>query len=98
MTRQKFNPWAKFEHQLHPARKGEDTNGIADRRINPEAFRNPNWKGPEPKHFKARLLPEIWVLVFLRESFRETDPEKFKKCQEAIWNFKTQAVNWDDFV
>jgi len=94
---EKFNPWAEFEKFLLPREGGDDGEGIANRKINAEAFRNNNWKGPTPRHFKARLLPELAVLAGLKRKFRDTDPDKFNKVCEAIQNFKTTPVNWEDF-
>jgi len=95
---EKFNTWAKFEPFLLPFAKGDEGEGIANRRINPDAFKVPHFRKPDPAHFKRNILCELWVLACLKEKFRNTDPVKFVKVEDAIWNFKTKAVNWEDFV
>ena len=99
---EKFNPWERFENRLLPFQKGDEGEGISNRRINPHAFFNPHWKGPQPAHHKVSIFGfngERLVLQSLREHFlRENNTEKLAKVNEAIHNFKTVAIDWDDFV
>jgi len=53
---------------------------------------------PAEAHHSVRKLPEVLVLVGLREKFRNTDPDKFAKVVDALAHFRTRRPDWDNFV